>query len=501
MKKALTQQKTYFLTDKTVNKFPPNFRYSTNPKYIEVQNCKFKFKNNNQYQNQGGFPNEPIIMHADFIQSKGTVRADDLLQNATIVCNHNRRKFLVVPYRGCADEFKLSFSNTAVFQDDWVDVANLPDAEIYEYETYDEDPSNQFPIRNDPIYKIFMRSYLYTVISRHEKTYASSDGIIADQPAYTNHRTRILNMKSPNFANQEERIQWTNRFNQIFPENKPDRYIDKLDIDIFYYLFDTIFQNDEFNLKMNPLINNNVTFDLYSFYMLPNKTTEPVTNFPYILTWYYYGYTYTDYYVEDGTSKRLIYNTVDYCKLLYSQNDVNWNLEYYGLKYGIYYRNKNNAEINIRKAMENFCTHHGFPYEEVAGLFSYICSLKPTEKVEKNDILNVLQQGIPVISDTYSEVYTNYLQLSNINENINTNEKIAAYFLTCCCGPLNNGPVNFEEIEYDKPIIDDDFITYKMKYVYIDPLTKIKMYIPRVIQYEKIKDDEFYMFAEFMLIY
>ena len=62
-------QKTYLVTDTLTTKLPANFVFSTNKKYIEVQNCKLYDLVNRDYPGDS-HNNNHVYMHMNLIHER-----------------------------------------------------------------------------------------------------------------------------------------------------------------------------------------------------------------------------------------------------------------------------------------------------------------------------------------------------------------------------------------------------------------------------------------------
>ena len=89
--------KTYFITDTYKNKFPKEFIYSTNPKYVVFQYCRATCN---------GYLDGATEIHASFIRRDKF--CDSLVWYANVVPPDDNRKY---EYIGTKREFKVWFTD------------------------------------------------------------------------------------------------------------------------------------------------------------------------------------------------------------------------------------------------------------------------------------------------------------------------------------------------------------------------------------------------------
>ena len=133
-------QKTYLVTDSLTTQLPANFVFSTNKKYIEVQNCKLYDIDNDEWP-------EDVSMHMNLIHER------DYLDNNVGYVNQIKTKYRRYEVKGNEEELKLWFVQersgpTTVGK---TYIYEFPDKKISKFEDID--------YRNQPESKDF--EYLY----------------------------------------------------------------------------------------------------------------------------------------------------------------------------------------------------------------------------------------------------------------------------------------------------------------------------------------------------
>lgn len=144
--------KTYYLTDKLDNDFPPEFVWSTNKRYIEVQSCTMVRSGNPEEKQRA------IMMHADFVQR-------DAYQDCGVCfCNDVKAKYKKYEYRGTKDCFKLWFTDEAPVKKTIYNITikmvddTIPFEEMFFYTNWEQAINiitNKIPNKKDEIDRLY----------------------------------------------------------------------------------------------------------------------------------------------------------------------------------------------------------------------------------------------------------------------------------------------------------------------------------------------------------
>ena len=119
-------QKTYLLTDSLITQLPANFVFSTNKKYIEIQNCKLYDAVNKE------FP-EDVFMHMNLIHER------EYLDNNVGAVNQIKTKYKRYEVKTMDEELKLWFTQ---MRGDAIDIGDpyiydFTDKQLPKYEKID----------------------------------------------------------------------------------------------------------------------------------------------------------------------------------------------------------------------------------------------------------------------------------------------------------------------------------------------------------------------------
>ena len=157
-------QKTYLVTDSLTTQLPANFVFSTNKKYIEVQNCKLYDIDNDEWP-------EDVSMHMNLIHER------DYLDNNVGYVNQIKTKYRRYEVKGNEEELKLWFvqerSGPTTVDDPFI-YDTFPDKKLPKFE--DIDYRNQPETKDmDYLYEFLKTFFTTDILDQYQKSKLTID--------------------------------------------------------------------------------------------------------------------------------------------------------------------------------------------------------------------------------------------------------------------------------------------------------------------------------------